>query len=163
MRGFTLAECLVASVFLAIAVVGLAGALAAASQQDTQLDADAAALSLARQLMEEVAARPFDAPASGDQAGWAGNNFDRSTYDNVADFDGYQDSTVPGAATGQGSATVRNLTFTRTVDFEYRASPAGAAAANGDFGMLTVTVTAANTGTNVKLHRLVSRLTVDRS
>jgi Tfp pilus assembly protein PilV len=161
--GFTLAECLLASVFLAIAVVGLAGALSFAAGQDVQLDTDAAALSLARQLMEEVAARPFDAPASNDHAGWSAANFDKSAYDNVADYDGYTDTTTGGASTAQGTGAVRQLTFTRTVGFAYRTTPAGAPAGSGNFGMVTVTVSADGAGTPVVLHRLVSRFPVSRS
>ena len=160
--GFTLVECLVASVYLSIAVAGIAGALTFAMQQDVQLDTDAAALSLGRQLMEEIAARPFDAPVSGDHAGWNAGNADKSTYDNVADYNGYTDGTTPGATSGQGTSAVRQLTFTRTVAFEYRSTPSGAASVSGDFGMVTVTVAADGAGTPVVLHRLVSKYPVVR-
>lgn len=161
--GFTLVECLVASVYLSIAVAGIAGALTFAMEQDVQLDTDSAALSLGRQLMEEIAARPFEAPVTGDHAGWNAGNADKSTYDNVADYDGYTDSTTAGAVNGQGTSAVRHLTFTRTVAFEYRSGPGSAASVSGDFGMVTVTVaTNAEGAMPVVLHRLVTKYPVVR-
>src|SRR4051794_35772886 len=72
--GFTLAECLIASVVLAIAVLGLCGALAAATRQTEALEVETRCMALAKQLMEEIASRPFDPPASNDQPGWGAGN-----------------------------------------------------------------------------------------
>src|SRR5690348_4490218 len=78
-RAFTLAEALIASVVLATAVVGLAGVLSVSSSQARAMDVDATSLALARQLMEEVLARPFDPPAVNDRAGWKSGNHDKSS------------------------------------------------------------------------------------
>ena len=164
--GFTLAEALIASVVLAIAVVGLAGALSVASSQSHALDADTTALALGRQLMEEVLARPFDPPAAGDHGGWNTGNHDKNSYDDIADYDGYSDVALEpsdGGGATMGAMASPGMNFNRSVSFTYRATPGGAAAANGDFGMITVTVTPDAAGAGpVTLHRLVSRVPLGR-
>ena len=62
--GFTLVESLIATVILAIAVVGIAGTLAATYQQSKEQTSSAEATQLARQLMEEISAKPFALPAT---------------------------------------------------------------------------------------------------
>src|SRR5436190_20655919 len=91
-RGFTLAESLTASVVLAAAVVGIAGSLSASYQQSAVHGDSAIALDLARELMEEVSAKPFD-PATGatNAAGWPSVT-DRTLYDTIDDYNGYSDS-----------------------------------------------------------------------
>jgi len=71
-NGVTLMESLIASVVLSIAVVGIAGTLVATSQQAQDVDDSTIVNSLARELMEEVVAKPFKAPVTGDVAGWTG-------------------------------------------------------------------------------------------
>jgi Tfp pilus assembly protein PilV len=168
-RAFTLAEALIASVVLSVAVVGVSGVLASASGNSRRMNDDAAAQLLARSLMEEVVARPFAPPLVNDQAGWAQGNKNRATYDNVADYNGYTDSTKSGAtnpAKTLGGATIDlgdTGAFTRTVAFEYRNSPAGAAigTGTGSFGLITVICTG-NSGTSTTLHKLVSNTTLTR-
>src|SRR4051812_39517922 len=180
--GFTLAEALIASVILAVAVVGLAGVMGATSSGSRATDADANALGVARRLMEEILGRPFDPPAAGDHVGWKNGNRLSDTYDDIADYDGYFDdvglampaelgsggggvggSTLGSGSTIDGSASGGNLIFHRTVHFTRSATPGGVAAPDGDFGMITVTVTPDPAGGGpVVLHRLVSRVPVAR-
>src|SRR3712207_959141 len=87
-RGFTLAECLIASVVLSVTVLGVCGALTTASAQVDAMEVEAHCLSLARQLTEEIAARSFAPPASNDNAGWSQGSAIRSLYDNIADYNG---------------------------------------------------------------------------
>src|SRR5436853_6859706 len=108
-RAFTLTEALIASVVLSVAVVGVSGVLASASGNARRMNDDAAAQLLARSLMEEIVARPFAPPLVNDQAGWSLGNKNRATYDNVADYNGYTDSTKSGAtnpAKTLGGATI---------------------------------------------------------
>ena len=152
---------------LATAVVSLAGALSISSSQSTAMDVDAHALALARQLVEEVAARPFDPPAAGDVPGWSGGNRVKSTYDNVADFDGYGDTIAPSVvatlATTDRMTRAARTGYRRVVAFEYRATPAGSAALAGNLGLVTVTVQPDEDGAQpITLHRLVARYTVNR-
>jgi len=180
--GFTLAEALIASVILAVAVVGLAGVMGATFSGSRATDADANALGVARRLMEEILGLPFDPPAAGDHVGWKNGNRLSDTYDDIADYDGYFDdvglampaelgsgggevggSTLGSGSTIDGSASAGNLIFHRTVRFTRRATPGGVAAPDGDFGMITVTVTPDPAGAGpVVLHRLVSRVPVAR-
>src|SRR5450432_3610745 len=51
---FTLAECMIASVVLALPVLGVCGALAVSAQQSDIADVNARSLATARQIMEEV-------------------------------------------------------------------------------------------------------------
>jgi Tfp pilus assembly protein PilV len=148
---------LIASFVLAVAVVALATALGTTSSQARAFDVDAASLSLARQLMEEVLARPFDPPAYGDHAGWKTGNHNKSQYDDIGDFDGFTDAAGFASNNGSGAAG-GDLSFHRSVAFAHRATPGGADVADGDFGMITVTVTSDTRGTMpVTLDRLVCR------
>src|ERR1041384_874508 len=88
-RGFTLAEALIASVVLAVAVVGIMGPLSATYQQSRNQDESRIAVSLGRQLLEEIVSKPFVDPSDfsttlGPEADESG----RSAFDNVVDYTG---------------------------------------------------------------------------
>ena len=159
-RAFTLAEALIASDFLAVAALGVAGTLAAASQSSEHLSESANCQGLARELIEEASSRSFTTQSN---PGYKAGATNRATYDDVADYDGYTDNTTSGIKTLDGTAV--NLgdgaTYTRTVAFEYRATPGGSKALSGDFGMLTVTVST-NHGTSVTLQRMLSNSVLKR-
>jgi prepilin-type N-terminal cleavage/methylation domain-containing protein len=112
--GFTLIESLIASVVLAIAVVGIAGALGASFKQTSALDNDAAAVAVARALLEEAASKPFAASTAASKA--SAGNLDRSTYTNVADYHGYHDTspftTFAGGTVDLGTGYTRSVTYT---------------------------------------------------
>lgn len=127
------------------------------------MDVDAASLSLARQLMEEVLARPFDPPTSGDQAGWKAGNHNKTQYDDIADFNGFTDDAgFPSNNNGAGGEGFGfngiDLSFHRSVTITHRPTPGGTDLADGDFGMIAVTVTSDTPGSMpVTLYRLVCR------
>jgi len=155
-RGFTLAEALIASVFLAVCALGVAGSLTAASQSSANLTRATNCQALARELLEEAGSRSFTTRPN---PGWASGGLNRSNFDDVADYDTYTDSTsdTNGIKTLQGTTVSfgDGASYTRSVTFRYRATPTGANAASGDFGLLTVTVTSSS-GTSVTLQRLLS-------
>jgi len=93
-RGFTLIESLIATVVLAAAVVGIAGTLASTYQQQKDQVSASEATQLARQLMEEISAKPFVAPAGSNIAGWSAGNKNRATYDEIADYDRFADDST---------------------------------------------------------------------
>jgi prepilin-type N-terminal cleavage/methylation domain-containing protein len=158
-RGFTLAECLIASVVLAVTVLGICGALTAAAHQTEAMEVDARAVSIAREMMEQIAARPFDPPASGDQPGWLSGNHSTNTFDNIADYNGLtQDSTAPVDATHLADA----ITYQTGIAVEFRSSPSGPVAPGGDFALITVSVTPSSHGDPVLLQRLAARYTLVR-
>jgi Tfp pilus assembly protein PilV len=154
-RGFTLAEALIASVFLAIAVLGVSGTLSAASQEAQNLTNNANCQSLARELIEEISSKSYTAQPN---PGYLAGGLNRASYDDIADYKSYTDSTTAtgGMKTLEGTTIDfgDNTTYSRTVALEFRASPSGAAAASGDFAMVTVTVTAGS-GVSVQLQRML--------
>lgn len=122
-RGVTLMESLIASVVLAVAVVGISGTLVATSQQAKEVDDSAIVNSLANALMEEVLAKPFTAPTTGDKGGWDTGNRSRSTYDNMADFHHYTDTSPFTSIGGRVLDPGTGNAYTREVQFEYRDTP----------------------------------------
>jgi prepilin-type N-terminal cleavage/methylation domain-containing protein len=138
LRGFTLAESLTASVVLAVAVVGISSALSASYQQSGSHEESATALDLARELMEEISAKPFT--VSGTNAGGWPVETDRSNYDTIDDFHGYQDSSDTMQLSDGSTVDVGNGgTFTRTVSV-VQGVPSGLSGAASDFATVTVTV-----------------------
>src|SRR5436190_12254159 len=99
-RGFTLAESLIASVVLALAVVSIATGVSASFQQAGLLNESSTALELGRQLLEEIAAKPFVDPRDGSTTlGPESGETSRSLYDNADDYNGFTDSTASNATT----------------------------------------------------------------
>jgi len=151
---------MMASVLLAIAVVGIAGPLGAASTQSRFGQERGAAIALARELMEEIAAKPLVDTTTTKGLGpeTAQGETDRSRYDAANDYDGYTDSTA--ALTNLSGAVVTYdpaAVYTRTVSVQFRASPNGAAVGSGDFGVVTVTVTTPHKQ-SVKISRMLSNV-----
>ena len=159
-RGFTLAEALVASVFLAVAVVGVAGTLSASSQNMEQLGQYANCQALAKELCEEVASKSFTVQPN---LGYSAGITSRTNYDDMPDYDGYTDNSTTGIKTLQGTLIDfgDSANYTRKAAFEYRTTPGGSKVASGNFGMITITVTSSN-GASVTLQRMVSNTNVTR-
>jgi Tfp pilus assembly protein PilV len=157
-RGFTLAEALIASVVLALSVVGIASALACSSQQAIATDEAAVTTALGKQLLEEIASKPFPIANVTTNPGWSAGNHDRSTYDDAADYNGYTDSTpittLSGVSINPGGTYTRSVTFTR------RVNPSDTPG-DGDFGLITVAVTDPS-GATTLFSRLISNVTVVR-
>jgi Tfp pilus assembly protein PilV len=135
---------MIAAVVLAIAVVGIAGTLAATYQQSREQVAGAEATQLARQLMEEISAKPFEVAATEPNApGYAAGNANRAQYDEIGDYHGFTDvstsiKTLGGATQSVGSAGP----YTRSVTVTAGPTPVGHAAAPAtDFKTVNVTVT----------------------
>ena len=179
---FTLAESLIASVVLAVAVVAVSGAIIASQQQTTVSQEDMIAISLARQLAEEAASRPLTTDAT---PGWP-TVTDYTQYDTINDFAGYTDkvseliyNTSTLTATGTftsarpsatavtaGTPTLARGEYSRVVSVTYPTSifgksVAGGDFAAGDFAIVTVTVRGYN-GAVATLSRLQSKITVTR-
>ena len=135
---------MIASVVLAVAVVGIAGTIAAAHQQSKDQIAVAEATRLARQLMEEISSRPFEVPAGSpsNASGWTGGNPNRAMYDDVSDYHGYADDS--SSITTQGGITQSFGTsgpYGRSVSVTTGSVPAGHTPPAIDFKHVKVTVT----------------------
>lgn len=178
-RGVTLMESLMATVVLAVAVVGVSGTLIASTKQSSDVDDSLVVKSMASELMEEVAAKPFAAPTSNDQPGWSPRNQDRSKYDNVADFSGYNDRSPFTSLAGRSIDPGTGFTYKRSVTFTYVSAPVSSTSSSsssgslidielglgststpatpltsGDFAIIKVTVDS-NSGQSVTLTRLI--------
>ena len=159
-RGFTLAESLVASVVLAVAVVAIAGTLTASYQSINAGAGTSEAVAMARQLIEEISAKPFAVPATEtDNSGCSGGNNDRRSYDTIDDYHGFADTsaaieTLDGDTLSVGRAGAG--TFTRSVAITPGVRPTGHTAPAADFALITVTVTKPN-GEAVKVSQVVTR------
>ncbi len=147
-RGFTLAESLIASVVLAMAVVAVGGSLSAAYQQSQTVDRSARCLAYARDLIEEILARPYVDPNSGatSQGPDPLTEPNRNFFDNIGDYNGYLATFNPGDG----------FRYTVGAAVAYRSTPGGVAAPTGDFALVTVT-TSVPGAPSVTLCRLVSR------
>jgi len=157
-RGFTLAESLMASAILAVAVVGIVIPLSASHQQSRASDRSAAGAALARQLLDEIVSRPFEDPTDFSRTlGPEADETSRKDFDNVDDYHGYTDQTL-SAKLLDGSALPWSggETYQRAVSVEYRQTPAGSAVSSGDFAMVTARVTLPD-GQTVTAQRLVCR------
>lgn len=93
-RGFTLAESLLASAILAMAVTATTLPFTAGAgneQHDARLSV---AVSLAQEILEEILSRSFEDPQGASQLGpeVAENQADRTTLDNLDDYDGLVES-----------------------------------------------------------------------
>jgi len=157
-RAFTLAEALIASVVLAISVLGVAAALACSSQQSMATDEAAITTALGKQLLEEIAAKPFPIAGVTTNPGWSAGNHNRATYDDAADYNGYTDTTP--ITTLSGVTINPGATYTRSVTFTQRINPSDTPG-NGDFGLITVTVTGPS-GATTLLSRITANVTAAR-
>ena len=157
-RAYTLAESMIASVVLAVAVIGVATTIAASHQQTGAVESDAVAVGAARQLMEEIAAKPL--LASDATPGWAGGNHDRLYYDAIGDYAGFTEAspvfTLEGQKMDAGPAE-----YVRTVKVTYPTSVFGTTAAAGEFALVEVSVRGSR-GKGCTLQRLVARTVRER-
>jgi prepilin-type N-terminal cleavage/methylation domain-containing protein len=159
-RGFTLAESLIASVVLAIAVVGVVTTITASHQQAAASQSDSQAVALARQLMEEIASKPLLAPAADPTPGWP-TETNRANYDSVNDYANYQDGTPLPTLEGTTRPEIAIVPFTRLVTLRNPALIFGTAPAAGEVVIVEVKARDA-TGRTCTLHRLFTRANVQR-
>lgn len=162
-----------AAAVLGMATVAIVGPIVTARQQTEAVAGVGAALALARQLMEEVAAKPYADPDDGNiLLGPDAGETSRDLFDNVDDYHGYSDATkslrsVDGDTVETVNATrAPAVAFARRVTVEYRAGPTGPSVAVGDFALITVSVKpvdekgAAVAGEGVELSGLVTRVSL---
>lgn len=148
--------------FLAIAVVGIAGPLIAAHEQSGVVHERATALALARQLLGEIASKPLLDQGTSSNLGHEANRgeSDHTRYDSADDYHGYSDTTA-GMRDLSGNVVgfADTNPYTRAVTVEYRATIAGPATTAGDFALVTVTVTSPRKAV-VKVSQLLTRHTL---
>jgi hypothetical protein len=141
-------------------------------QQADAVQQTGQALSLGRQLMDEIASKPLANPSSGSttpavavvHTGTQPSTVNRSTFVAAGDYNGYADS---GEAVyeldGTTSLAVTGTeNFTRTVTVTQGAKPSSdVSSPSTDFSLVTVTVTTPS-GRSIKLQRVISNYTFAR-
>jgi hypothetical protein len=148
---------MMASTLLAIAVVGIAGPLGAACEQSRMGDERGAALVLARELMEEIVAKPLCDGGSTCHLGPESGETDRSKFDSADDYHLYHDTTTElKDLANQTLAYPASQVYSRDVTVEYRTSLNGSSTTAGDFGLVTVKVTTPHKQV-VQIWRLMTR------
>jgi len=142
-RGFSLAESLIASTVLAIAVAAVSVSTTAAFQNDKYVEETNTAVLLGRELMEQIAATAFE---------------------NLDDFSNYTDTSVAIRTSDAGNAgttnTTASLVYTRNVTLTYRATYDGAETTSGPIATVKVVV-AAPSGRSITLTRLLTELPLE--
>ena len=153
---------MIASVVLALAIVGIAGTLATSYQQSKDRVSIAEATSLARQLMEEISGKPFVVPATEtDDPGYSATNTNRATFDDIGDYNGYTDTstslkTLSGTTQSVGTAGP----YTRSVAVNStNIVPTGHTATASDFKLVKVTVTRPN-GSPIVISKVFTNVTL---
>jgi Tfp pilus assembly protein PilV len=149
--GFILLEAMIASVVLAVAAVGIASLLLSAHQQQLMIAETNTATLLAKQLMEEIAAKPLGTypPATGLTS--------RSQFTTAGEYQGYTDSTATGITTlgGESVPLATDGNYVRTVSIsDTSVAQTGA----HDIRIVTVTVTTPS-GKSVSLSKWLTNVT----
>jgi Tfp pilus assembly protein PilV len=147
-RAFTLAESLIASTILGAAIVGTMGPLCVSQQQTQSMWESSTSMSLARELLEEIAAMPYLDPDGTQRSGPRGTQTTRSQYTSIGDYNGYTDSTsalasMEGTTLSIGCAGA----YSRSVKVQYQTTRNGSASGSGNYALVTVTVTAPSKAT----------------
>ena len=177
---FTLAEALVASVVLVVAVTGASTAIISSQQETSVQQQGTVSVALARQLMEEIASRPLLLPDG--TAVWP-TVTNRSSYDTINDYNGYTDvisapiyhtnsasttanfsSALPSVTVATGGASSVSLSanqYVRTVSVSYPTSIFGKTVTAGDFAIISVTVHGLNDA-GVTLSRVMGKVSITR-
>ncbi len=155
--GFTLLEGLIASVVLAVLALGVVGSVSTSYQQSQSVRASSTAVTLARQLTDEIVSKPYDPT---DVLGTGGV---RSTFTGVSAYNEYSDNSnaLPMLEGGTLDVTGEdNYTRQAAVVVGARPSIDGTSPAT-DFAIVTVNVTCPD-GQIVSIPELVANYSIPR-
>lgn len=125
---------MIAVLVLAVSATAVAGVLSAARAQGAATGDLTSTQDLARELMEEISAKPFADPDGPGVIGPDLGENDRVVFDNVDDYHGYAD-------TPERQEGTQAKKYKRSVTVSYRATRNGADAVAGDFAVIRVAVT----------------------
>ena len=90
-RGMTLMEALLASTMLAMGASAVLLPFSVGAQNEQEDARRTLALFLGRELMEEILSKPFADPQGSEAMGPDGGESSRALFDNIDDYNGYQD------------------------------------------------------------------------
>jgi MSHA pilin protein MshD len=102
--GFSLIELVLAIVIMAVGLAGLIGVMPLAVRSSADPMVVKQALTIAEGMLNEIAAKPFNNPASGFSG--AATQANRALFDDVADYNGYA---ATGAYALEGSSPIVGL------------------------------------------------------
>ena len=146
-RGFLLLDGMIASVILALLVLGVCEMLSAAYLQTDILNTNASSNLLVRQLTEEIFSKPMADPSTGSTAlGPDAGMSSRSAYTRITNYNGYSDvsTALPSEAGGTVDATGA-ASFARSVAVTVGARPSiDSSTSATQFAIVAVTITAPN-------------------
>ena len=120
--GFTLVESLLASALLAMTIAAITMPFTAAARNEQADARRTVASSLAKELMEEILAQPFDDPDGSSNPGPEAGETDRANFDNIDDYHGYSEAAgqiVDGAGNRVADAAAHGLSRAATVTYVY--------------------------------------------
>jgi Tfp pilus assembly protein PilV len=164
-RAFTLLEALAASVVLAILVLGVCSMLSSSYEQSDAVQATGNSVMLARQLLDEITAKPMQDPSTalGPEPGMTS----RSQYQYVTNYNGYADTSqaVPLLKGGSLAVTGSANYYTRAVTVSVGTNKPSIdlnPANPSDFATVTVKVTAMPGGQSVSIPVLVANYPIAR-
>jgi Tfp pilus assembly protein PilV len=156
-------EAMVACIVLSILVLGVCGALSTAYQQTCWVRANANSVLLARQLADEITAKPMVDPTKslGPETGMTL----RSQFNYVTNYSGYSDTSTALSTLGLQTAPIDATSaaaYGRAVTVSVGAKPSvDVASPSTDFALVTVTVTAPD-GQNIAVTKLVANYPIQR-
>jgi prepilin-type N-terminal cleavage/methylation domain-containing protein len=155
--GFTLMEGLIASVVLAILALGVIGSVSTAYEQSEYVHDGATAITLARQLMDEIVSKPY---SSSNPLGTGGT---RSTFTNVCAYNKYSDASESMPLLSGGTLDVTGSeSYARSVSVAEGNKPSiDTLSPATDFATVTVTVTYPN-GQTVSIPEIVAKYSIQR-
>jgi hypothetical protein len=155
--GFTLLEGLIASVVLVVLAIGVVGAVSTSYQQSQSVRASSTAVTLARQLNDEIVSKPYD---PSDALGSGGV---RSTFTGVSAYNGYSDNSNALPLLEGGSLDVTGEdNYQRQASVVVGAKPSiDTASPATDFAIVTVSVTCPD-GQIVSIPEFVANYSIPR-
>ena len=140
LRGFTLAEALLAIVVLGVGMAGVMLAFGAAARHSADPVLRKQMMGIAQELLEEIALKPYAAAANSAPAGCA-----RDTYNDIADYHGY---------TSTGVCTIDGVVIPALASYSVSASVvAGTLAGVSAARQITVSVSHGGDSLTVKTWR----------
>jgi prepilin-type N-terminal cleavage/methylation domain-containing protein len=156
-RGFTLLEGLVASVVLAILVLGVVGSLTTSYAQSQIVRSNGTAVMLVRQLVDEMSAKPYSSSIA--LSPGAGT---RSSFTSVNNYADYSDTSTSITTLNGGTLDATGAdVYTRQVSAAYATPSIDTASPPNSFAIVNVTVTGPN-GKSVTIPEFFANYTLTR-
>jgi len=157
-------EGLVASIVLAILVLGVCSTLGTSYQQAEIVRNNATGIILGRQLADEITSKPLADPITGSTALGPGTGMTtRNTFTHVTNYAQYADTSTSLPLLEGGTVNVTGAdVYNRSVNVVVGAKPSiDIASPTSDFGIVTVTVTGPD-GQSIAIPKFVARYAIQR-